>query len=156
MCSREFRKLVSDLPARFPRIEQGDFGWKIGGVPCDKDQIVCEGGGSDEAVEDRQAAAFALMSGAELPPLAHDFAGWRKQAVFGPSVQPLKPCRDFFFTFPGREKFDALDDFAEGDGGEVKFVIVGIQPIHDRFIRFGIRRFAQDIRVEQVSHVTRS
>lgn len=150
---KEFRKPPWDLPALFPRIEQRDFIRVIDGISGDEDQVVGERGGRDEAVENRQAAALALVSGTEFSPFAHDLAGRRKQAVFGPAVQALKPCGDLFFSFARRKKFDALDDFAEGDGGEVRFVIAGIQPVHDRFIRLGIRGFAQNIGIEQETHV---
>jgi len=122
----------------FPRIEYWDFIRVIAGVPCDEDQVVGERGGRDEAVENRQAAALALLPGAELSPFAHDLASRWKQAIFGPVLQSLKPCGNFIFSFTCREKFDALDHFAKRDGGKMRFVIVGIQPVHDRFIGLGV------------------
>jgi hypothetical protein len=140
----------------FPRIEQGNFNRVIDGVSGDEDQVVGKRGGGNQAVKHRQAAALALMPGAEPSPFAHDLAGRRQQAVFGPAVQAFKPRGDFLFAFARREKFDPFDDFAVGNRGEVGFVIVRIQPVHDRFIRLGIRGLAQDIGIEQETHVIRN
>ena len=96
------------------RVEQGDFIRVIDGVSGDEDQVVGKRCGG-QAAKHSQAAALALMPGADASPFAHDLAGRRQQSVFGPAVQALEPRSDLFFSFARREKLDALDDFSEGD-----------------------------------------
>lgn len=75
------------------------------------------------------------MPGTEAAPLAHDFGGGRKQAVLCPAIETLEPHGDLLPPFSVRKKFDAFDDFSEGDGGKAGFVIVEIEPFHDVPIR---------------------
>ena len=92
------------LPVLFPRVDQGDFLRVVAGVSGDEDEVVGESGGRDEAVENWQAATVALMPGAEVSPFAHDLAGRRQQAVFGPAAQAIEPRGDrFFFVCPQGE-----------------------------------------------------
>lgn len=88
----------------------------------------------------------------ELPPNVRGAGVETEDTAFHTVADGLQPCAKLGLALAFGQALDATLNLADGDGADIKFVLVLAKPFDDLGFRLGFDGFAVDVGIDEVTH----
>lgn len=112
------------------------------------------GGGGYLAIERRNGDAVSLPCGKKLSPHVSGAGIEAEKPPLHPPTEADKPREKSGLPLSPGQILNAATKLANGDGADVEILLMVAQPCHHPGVRPGLCEFAENIRIDQITHST--